>query len=281
MDHINEQELHSCQEIVHLRPILQGFIIQCEVHAQTKLCLFCPLQPLPTWSWPDQKSLPWIFPPTFFKTQSRRTRKEKSDDISGVFYTSVPHDTIITSFQHMIQTFAFPINYSLAAKSPRTIQWKTFTSKSVAKIWLQNIIPRVQLSLQTSVFVSLYMQKTTFESTMTTLFPEKICRQLTTCNTTRRLQTETVENTSRPDVRRLASWTRTRTGNGFLGFTINKTNAYVQNITPDQAWQFRSEKSAETSIELVTRLVSCIYLIIRHTYPKFLITPSVQQLFDT
>ena len=73
----------------------------------------------------------------------------KSDDIKG-FFTSVEHSTINTAFHHLVQTYAamnthtqaseikLSINFTLPAKRARTVQGKTFQTKSVKTIWLKD-----------------------------------------------------------------------------------------------------------------------------------------------
>ena len=418
LKHIEQQDLHSFKDIAQLKLILQGFIIQCEDHAPTKLSVFCPkvylklhqqtmsdpavfrvhhsppstvqqtiLKHFPKplrkrykWGIKPQQPLPtcYIFPKrkkqfkkarpviTFYKTQfsilykalgklihdlTRKVYPEsfhrhsttktfqnlhhflsknknnaddlvwKNDDIKG-FFTSVPHDTIITSFHHMIQKYAqenqhtqaskifFSVDYTLPAKTPRTIQGKTFKSKSVAKIWLQDIIPLVQLSLQTSVFTSLgkvhsqkrgscignpasppisevpiafkeFMWKTTFnihydDSFFLTRYVDNRLLAIPKeafLHKPWRLLVDLMFYDSPVEL-------EPEPGMEFLGFTIDKTTLQVQYITPDKTWQFRSKKSAGSTKELLTGLVSRIYLIIRHTHPKFLIKPSIQTLFQ-
>jgi hypothetical protein len=99
-------------------------------------------------------------------SDSLHTFTWRNDDIKG-FFTSIEHDVIISAFYHMLQKYCdqnthtkasaikFMIDYDQPAKQPRTIQGRSIKHKNRATIWLSDIIPLVELSLRTSVFVSL------------------------------------------------------------------------------------------------------------------------------
>ena len=202
----------------------------------------------------------------------------------------------------------FTIDYKLPAKNSRTIQGKTLKSKTRVNIHLADIIPLVEFSLKSSVFVSLgkvhsqcrgscignpasppisevpiafkeYMWATTYDVVDNESF----------------FLTRYVDNrliAVPKDLLRHNQWKiltnlmfyeapvelEPEAGMDFLGFRINTKEATVTYIQPDQLWQFRSVKSAGTVQNLLTGLASRIHLIARHSFPKSNIVPSIKEL---
>ena len=91
-----------------------------------------------------------------------------NDDIKG-FFTAIPHEAIISSFEFMVHKYIdrflprnadlqdswITVDYDCPAKKPRTIQGRAIKTKTSVRFRIVDIIPLVKMCLRTSMFTSL------------------------------------------------------------------------------------------------------------------------------